>query len=234
MNAHAIRFLSFGLAASVAAIVACSGQPPAIVGSPSDLSASKIHPYPAPAPTGTVIAYGDAIGAPTFAAGDTNFGGRGQPVDGIGCDAVMDTSYHIHIHLDIYDKNGHQLQLPWGIGIVPPHGFDSLHNAVQTGKCYYDLHTHDLDGVIHYETADHKNLTLGTFFDIWGMPLSQTNVANYQGTIWVMYGTGVPSKMTWSNAIDPRTIPLVEHEFIYLAVDNPPEPSSLPVYHWSY
>jgi hypothetical protein len=40
--------------------------------------------------------------------------------------------------------------------------------------------------------------------------------------------------MSWSDSVDPRTIPLVEHEFIYLAVDNPPAPDTLPVYHWSY
>ena len=234
MGTRVLRLMVFGFVASAAALAACTGQPPPFGGAPSAPQAHAVRPFAAPAPTGTVIALGDAIGIPTFPTGDTASGGQGLAVDGIGCDPVMDTAYHIHIHLDIFDAQGNQLQLPWGVGIVAPWGWDAQGNAILKGHCYYDLHTHDRDGVIHYETADRKNLTLGAFFDIWGMPLSTTDVANHAGTVWVMYGTKAPSQMWWSKKIDPRTIPLAEHEFIYLAIDNPPSKYTLPVYHWSY
>jgi hypothetical protein len=159
-----------------------------------------------------------------------------KPVDTIGCDKHMETTVHVHVHLDIWDQNGDLLQIPWAIGIVSPWGYKHrpAGECVETGSCYYDLRTHDLDGVIHYETGDHIGLALGNFFDVWGMPLSQTNVAGLTGTVWVMYGMLQPGHMTWSDTIDPSTIPLVEHEYIELAIDTPPKPMTLPLYRWTY
>ena len=193
-------------------------------------------PTATPSPSSTPIQFGGSMGIQTWPDGDSPTGGQGRTVDGLGCDKHMSTYIHIHVHLDVFDSSGRQLQMPWAIGIVAPWTFKSRPAGpyVNTGKCYYDLHSHDRDGVIHYEATDHTGLTLGNFFDVWGMPLSQTDVAGLTGTVWVMYGTKEPKHMTWSNTIDPRTIPLVEHEYIELAIDNPPKPLTLPVYRWTY
>ena len=247
-----VRMLLFGIVVVAVAGAACSGQsavPPVRSASTNGSGARSAHATargdspdasstatPTPAPTSTPITLGGSMGATTWADGDTASGGQGKPVDGIGCDKHMSSTLHLHIHLDIFDANGDQLQMPWAIGIVSPWGFKHrpAGQYVETGACFYDLHSHDRDGVIHYESTDHTNLTLGNFFDVWGMPLSTTNVAGLTGTIWVMYGTQEPKHMTWSNAIDPRSIPLVEHEYIELAIDNPPKPNTLPVYRWTY
>ncbi|HXW76304.1 MAG TPA: hypothetical protein VEJ20_02745, partial [Candidatus Eremiobacteraceae bacterium] len=150
-----------GAVAAAVLIAACSGQVngPSVVDQSNQadgngVAAKTLADTPHPAPTGTVIAFGDAIGTPYWPAGSTSTGGNGQPVDGYICHPPpMDQPYHIHIHLDIYDENGNQLQLPWGIGVVTPWKFDALHNAILSATCFYDLHTHDLDGVIHYESA---------------------------------------------------------------------------------
>ena len=241
-----VRVIGCGVVVGAIVIAACGGQSatptigdlgPANAGGPGPGSVqAQSTSTPHPTPTGTVIAFGDAIGIPTFASGDTQTGGNGSPVDGYECHPPpMDQPYHIHVHLDIFDSNKNHLQLPWGIGVDQPWTFDALHNAILNATCFYDLHTHDEDGVIHYESAKPIGaLNLGYFFDVWGMPLSSTNVAGYTGTVWVMYGTKAPSQMTWSDTINPRTIPLSEHEFIYLAINNPPGKYTLPVYHWSY
>lgn len=220
-----------GIAAAL--VAACGIQPAALSPESQAHRLQTAGAVPAAQPTATDITFGDSIGTAAWKDGDVGVGGLGQHLDGIICRPVMDTSFHIHIHLDIYDAAGDQLQLPWGIGIVKPWGLDALHNAVLRGHCYYDLHTHDHDNVIHYESPDDMSLTLGNFFDVWGVPLSRSQVSTLQGTVYSMYGTLPPSELHWSSTVDPRTIPLVEHEFVYLAVGNIP-PSPLPVYHWSY
>jgi hypothetical protein len=43
--------------------------------------------------------------------------------------------------------------------------------------CFYPLHTHDMTGTLHVEPLTNDRVTLGQFFNIWGQPLSRTNVA---------------------------------------------------------
>jgi hypothetical protein len=232
-----------GAAATALTLAACS-QNAAVPHVASPLAAAvpravshAVKPEATPEPGATPIALGGSMGVATWADGDSPAGGQGKAVDGLTCDKHMDSATHIHVHLDIFDANGNQLQMPWAIGIVAPWGFGhrpSYGSYVETGTCYYDLHSHDRDGVIHYETDEYQGLTLGNFFDVWGEQLSMTDVAGLTGTVWVMYGTKQPKHMTWSDAVDPRTIPLVEHEYVELAIDNPPKPETLPVYRWTY
>ncbi len=43
--------------------------------------------------------------------------------------------------------------------------------------CLYPLHVHDGEpNIIHIESPIQKTYTLGNFFDIWGQPLSATQV----------------------------------------------------------
>lgn len=166
------------------------------------------------------LAPGDMIGVNTFPDGDTSSGGQGQKIDNLlECHAFINSTFHIHTHLSIFDTTGTQIMVPWGIGLLPPWTFDRDSDEISTAMCGYNLHTHDRSGVIHDEAKTNLNLTLGNFFDVWGMPLSTTNVAGFTGTVWVKIV--VPgNNMSWSDTIDPRTILLSDDEQITLAVGN--------------
>src|SRR6266702_4681960 len=49
--------------------------------------------------------------------------------------------------------------------------------------CNYEMQTHDQTGIIHIDAPAFKTFTLGQFFDIWGQPLTSTNVAGVTGTV---------------------------------------------------
>ena len=59
---------------------------------------------------------------------------------------------HVHTHLTIF-VNGKAQVIPYGIGIP---GFQAVHTAEgpssQTGSCFYWLHVHANDGIIHIES----------------------------------------------------------------------------------
>jgi hypothetical protein len=76
------------------------------------------------------------------------------PVDGIRCDEVEFTKFHIHAHLDIF-VDGKSITVPSQIGIDPE------------GRCLYWLHTHDDSGIIHIESPTEREFTIGNFIEIW-------------------------------------------------------------------
>jgi hypothetical protein len=82
----------------------------------------------------------------------------GQPVDGIRCDQMESSVFHIHQHLALYD-GGKPVAVPSDVG------------RPLVGGCLYWLHTHSPDGIIHVESPVFRSFTLGQFFDIWGEPL---------------------------------------------------------------
>ena len=175
---------------------------------------------------------GMSIGVNTFPDGDTSSGGQGQQIAlHLGCHKDMPPAFHIHIHLSIFDPTGTQIMVPWAVGIVKPWTYNHSGNQVIGGSCFYYLHTHDRSGVIHYEAPRDLGFTLGDFFAVWGEPLDPTNVAGYTGTVWVKIITPT-SGGPWTTSIDPRTIPLTEHEQISLAVGNPVIP--VPKYIFTY
>lgn len=151
------------------------------------------------------------VGASAFPAGDTSTGGNGKPVDGIGCDTSEQVVYHIHAHLALY-INGKHVAVPYGIGIVPPRQIQQ--NFVVGGKCFYWLHTHDATGIIHIESPTKVDYSLGQFFDIWGRPLSKTDLLGHNGTVSVY----VDGKAYSGN---PRDILLTAHKQITLEVGTP-------------
>lgn len=125
-------------------------------------------------------------------------------VDGVSCDQLEQTAYHIHAHVSIY-INGQAVSVPAGIGIA------------SDGSCYYWLHTHSTDGIIHIESPGQHTYTLGNFFDIWSERFAQLGYPTELSvtTGWQVYVNGKP----YSG--DFHQIPLQAHELITLAYNSP-------------
>jgi hypothetical protein len=144
----------------------------------------------------------------------------GATVDGIACQASEQVAYHIHAHLTIYASGARQV-VPAGIGIPGPQQVVS--GFVEGGKCLYWLHTHDTTGVIHIESPAQRVYTLGQFFDVWGQPLSSTQVGHLTGHVTAfLNGRRFPG--------DPRSIKLTPHAVIQLDVGKvvPPRGFTFP------
>jgi hypothetical protein len=95
--------------------------------------------------------------------------GGGKIIDGVGCFAVGQN--HIHALISIY-KDGKRLGFPDSIG------------RIHTG-CYhaYEMHVHDVTGIIHMETDVPKPFKLGQWFSLWRQPLSRDLTAGLAGPV---------------------------------------------------
>jgi hypothetical protein len=150
--------------------------------------------------------------APALAG--TSAATAGQPVDGVSCQASEQTILHIHTHLTIF-VNGQQRQVPAGIGIPDPVAQQTAAGAfIESGSCFYWLHTHAADGIIHIESPVHRTFTLGDFFDEWGQPLSAGQVGPTKGKV-----TAIVNGKVWKG--NPRAVPLGSHENLQLEVSTP-------------
>jgi hypothetical protein len=164
---------------------------------------------PVLAATPTLIGTSPGI-APTWADGSTVSGGKGTPVDNVGC--LVNEDYHIHSHLTIM-KDGVTQRVPQQIGLA---------------GCAYELHTHDYSGMIHVETSTAKKFTLGQFFSVWGEPLSRTNVAGLSGAsvrFFISDGDALVEYMD-----DPNSIELASHRSVYIVIGA--VPATLPKNQW--
>jgi hypothetical protein len=85
---------------------------------------------------------------------------------------------------------------------------------VGAGRCFYWLHTHAADGIIHIESPIRRTFTLGDFFDVWGQRLGQTRVGQFSGRVTAIYDGRVYEG-------DPRDIPLIAHAQIQLEIGKP-------------
>lgn len=126
------------------------------------------------------------------------------PVDSIYCDALEQTAYHIHAHLTIY-INGQQVTIPQGIGIASDQ------------SCFYWLHTHTNDGVIHIEFPRQGNPTLGNFLDIWGQSFRSLGYQNEfaSSTGWTIYVNGKQVNENFNQLV------LQAHQVITIAYNSP-------------
>ncbi len=140
----------------------------------------------------------------------------GQPVDGIRCEQMEGSVLHVHQHLTVLD-HGKPIAVPDDVG------------RPFIGQCLYWLHTHTPDGIIHVESPNFHTYTLGNFFDVWGQPLTKTDVAGAK-----------PKKneriVTWVNGSaytgDPRKIELVQHLDVTIEV-GPPYAKPAPFTAWN-
>jgi hypothetical protein len=139
----------------------------------------------------------------------------GQTVDGVQCNNGEQTVTHVHTHLTVF-VNGQARVIPYGIGIP---GFTAVQTSagafVTNGTCFYWLHTHAEDGVIHIESPSlTTKFTLGQFFAEWGIPLSSTQVGPAKGVVTAFFDGKLYKG-------DPASLPLGYHYQIQLDVGTP-------------
>jgi hypothetical protein len=138
----------------------------------------------------------------------------GQAIDQISCQTSEQTLFHIHTHLTIF-VNGQQKQVPAGIGIPGAVATQSPTGPfIESGSCFYWLHTHAADGIIHIESPVKRTYTLGEFFDEWGQPLGPDQAGPARGKVTAI----VNGKVFKGN---PRDVPLGAQENLQLEVGTP-------------
>jgi len=77
------------------------------------------------------------------------------------CTTDMATVYHIHPTLAI-SLNGVPYTIPANVGIK--------------AGCMNSLHMHDSTGLLHVESPEKRDFTLGDFFAVWDQPFSSTQI----------------------------------------------------------
>jgi hypothetical protein len=212
------------LCSSALLLTACGSSKSAGTSSSSaGTSSSSTSPTTVPASAGPTQAGGGKMGpegipieeGPSLAPASTTSPSRS--VDGVKCAPVEQLAYHIHAHLQVY-YNGSPSQLPGAIGLLGPVAQQSKYGVFYGAtKCYYWLHTHTADGIIHIESPTATLYTLGEFFDEWGQPLSATQVATAKGPV-----TAFVNGKRWTK--NPRDIQLKPHAEVQLDVGKPVVP----------
>jgi len=140
-----------------------------------------------------------------------------HPVDGVSCNGNEQLVYHVHAHLAVFD-NGRLYAVPAGVGIPGAVTQQTAQGpVVGSGTCFFWLHTHTTDGIIHIESPSKRVYTLGDFFDVWHQPLSSTVVAHLHGKV-----TTFVNGRAWNRS--PRDVPLLSHEDIQLEIGEPAPP----------
>jgi hypothetical protein len=135
-------------------------------------------------------------------------------IDGIRCQRAEQVLFHIHAHLTVF-VNGAPRRIPYGIGIPAARVTPTAAGPyVAAGSCFYWLHTHAADGMIHIESPFQRTYTLGNFFDVWEMRLGFNEVGPAAGPVTALYNGQV-------FVGNPRDIPLTKHAQIQLEVGRP-------------
>jgi len=185
------------------------GTPAPRLASLSTLGTLRPAPLPGPfGPEGVPIPDTAPVLAGTAGAA------TGQSVDGISCNAGEQLAYHIHARLAIF-VNGVARQVPAAIGIPGAVAQNTQSGPfIGSGTCFYWLHTHAADGIVHIESPTERTYTLGEFFDEWGQPLGTSVVGPAHGRVTVLYN----GKVFEGN---PRDVPLTAHAQIQLEVGTP-------------
>lgn len=218
------RRVQIGALAGTAAVIAAAagitlsatgGGAPSQAGIPARAVAplrtlGALHPAPAagaPGPEGVPVPAAAPLAALSRSA-------TGRPTDGISCQTGEQTLFHIHAHLTVF-VNGSPRQIPAAIGIPGAQAQNTARGPfIAAGNCFYWLHTHAADGIIHIESPVKRIYTLGDFFDEWGQPLSSDQVGPATGHVTAIYN----GKVYLGN---PRNIPLTAHAQIQLEVGRP-------------
>jgi len=192
-------------AVAVSAVVSIAA--PATAGAPRASASSQSVQWPAPPPD-RVIALAQAAGL--------------EP------EVRESLQHHVHAHLDVF-VNGKRVVVPAGIGInIADPGVRKFVVDGSTGyggisgcdvPCISPLHTHDVTGILHTESATPVDNTLGQFFTEWDVKLTPTCVATYctPDTRLALYVNG--ARQPFANAAD---VDLSDHKEIALVIGRAP------------
>jgi hypothetical protein len=139
----------------------------------------------------------------------------GQRLDQLGLPRLQMEGdvLHIHQHLDLY-IDGRHLTVPALIGI-------------NEQRRYLDpLHTHDATGIIHIESPTKTDYTLGQFFAVWGIRLTDQRIGGLCDTASKQLHAYVNGKRINAN---PERIVLKPHQEIVLSYGTPSQlPQKIP------
>ena len=205
---------SIAVAFAIAGCNASSTSIPPLPQAPAKPASVKPMDVPTPTPTPIQLVIGGLVGTSYWPKGDTASGGQGQQVAGLNCLAQLGVPYHHHVHLSIF-INGQQLAVPMGVGMFQPGGGKSGYIYHQT--CLYFLHTHDRTGILHMESRTLTTFVLGTFFKLWGEPLSSNQIAEFTGPVSVYVNGTLDTVDTVNNvALNPG-------DDITLVIGQPPD-----------
>jgi hypothetical protein len=161
-----------------------------------------------PAVSGTTKLPGMLTTPPPWPANDAELQQRLRRI-GLPALTVEGQELHIHQHLDVL-VDDELVTVPANIGIDSGQAFIS------------PLHTHDTSGIIHVESEEVRDFTLGEFFDVWGVRLDRKCIGG------LCTGAGKQLR-AWVNGqavnADPARIVLTEHQEIVLAYGTPDQTS---------
>jgi hypothetical protein len=144
----------------------------------------------------------------------------GETRDGMPCynlnnGAEPSISAHYHAYLEMY-VNGKPYDVPANTGIPA---------ALNGAQCIYPLHIHPGENnIIHIETQSANTVyTLGAFFDIWGQPLSTTQVGSNKADathkLVFEYFDANGKLHPWTG--NPLDLPLKSHETVVILYNSP-------------
>jgi hypothetical protein len=198
--------------ASLVLLAGCRSSTKSTSGSSSSSSSSSAQSPTAGqlGPEGVLLEAGSPL-APASASA------QGSPIHGIQCGGTEQFVKHVHAHLAVY-VNGKPAQVPPGIGLLTPAAVPGQASFYTATRCFYWLHTHAGDGIIHIESPSATRVfTLGDFFAEWRQPLSTKQVGQARGAVTVFVNA-----KRWSS--DPNAIPLQAHSVIQVDVGSPVVP----------
>jgi hypothetical protein len=97
-------------------------------------------------------------------------------VAGVPCQSGEQLNYHGHVRVDIHIE-GEEVVIPDNTGIRFTYPTPDPDGVVPEPEfyCIFWLHTHT-GPLVHLEAPEETDFTLGQFFEIWGEPLSSTEL----------------------------------------------------------
>jgi hypothetical protein len=139
--------------------------------------------------------------------------GTGKPVDGVGC--MISGEWHKHALISIY-KDGQRLGFPEGVG--------RQHDGC---ALVYEMHMHDVSGMVHMEADAPRDFKLGQFFSLWQQPLSRTNTAGLPGPVrFYIIDNGTITRYDG----DPSQIRLLSRREVLIVTGT--QMTTVPKYQW--
>lgn len=220
------RLLAASLIVAASSILAACGG--------GDDTASTEAAAPTSAETAAPTATTPVSSAPTPAEGAAPWPAPPNPMEltiaaGLKPEVKELLKHHVHAHLDVF-VNGEPVEVPAGIGIdIENPGVNSgtlddgttAYGGIEecAERCISPLHTHDVTGVLHTESAESVDNTLGEFFTEWGVALDESCVGGYcnDATTIAIY---VDGELYEGN---PADIALTDGKQIAIVIGTPPE-----------